>query len=208
MPCIGRRLPNGFGVGIAFVSDHTGGRARAIPPGARHQGVDRGEAIAIAVALSQKGAIDRNRIGEKRLRTNTTAVTTTGSGVLASDEARKAPAQYPKHETRRLADELRSLPISLTRCLVPDDGSIVLAGRGSRAGGDAAASSPVYQLEKRNRGASETDAEVQAGPEDALVEIRLAELVVVRRLGAHRDAFNQIDIEADLGSRHEPVLHA
>jgi hypothetical protein len=47
-----------------------------------------------------------------------------------------------------------------------------------------------------------------AGPEDALVELQLTELVVVRGLQAHRAAFNQVEVKADLGSGNKPVLHA
>jgi hypothetical protein len=56
---------------------------------------------------------------------------------------------------------------------------------------------------------SESDAEAQPGPEDALVEVaRVPELIVVCYLGAHIDPLKQADVEADLGPYHEPVLHA
>ena len=51
-----------------------------------------------------------------------------------------------------------------------------------------------------------SDAEVQAGPEDALVPAGVAELVVVSRLDAEVEPAVRSDIESDLRTRDEPVL--
>jgi hypothetical protein len=48
-----------------------------------------------------------------------------------------------------------------------------------------------------------------ARPRKYFVEVAcVSELIVVRHFGAHSDALKQVDVEADLGSRHKPVLYA
>jgi hypothetical protein len=55
----------------------------------------------------------------------------------------------------------------------------------------------------------ESDAEARRSPGNALVEVAcVSELMVASRLRAHSDALKQVDAEADLGSRHKPVLYA
>jgi hypothetical protein len=69
---------------------HRGGSKREVPPGARHQGVGRGEAIAIIVALSQGGAIDGDRIAEElpsaARRWNPAAAKTPADAIVAQEE--------------------------------------------------------------------------------------------------------------------------
>src|SRR3954471_17370962 len=54
---------------------------------------------------------------------------------------------------------------------------------------------------------SEADAKVEAGPEDALVPARVAELEVVGDPGPERDASRQVEVEVELRAGDEPGLH-
>jgi hypothetical protein len=54
---------------------------------------------------------------------------------------------------------------------------------------------------------SEADAEVQPAPDDALVPVRVPELVVVGDLGPNGEPARQVDVEAELRAGHQPVLH-
>src|SRR5947209_18627049 len=54
---------------------------------------------------------------------------------------------------------------------------------------------------------SEAEAEVEAGPEDALVPARVAELEVVGDPGPEREASRQVEVEVELRPGDEPRLH-
>src|SRR3954447_9844917 len=56
--------------------------------------------------------------------------------------------------------------------------------------------------------ASEAEAEVEAGPEDALVQLRVAELEVVGDPRPEREASRQVEVEVQLGTGDEARLDA